>query len=306
MKILKVTTFFSERIWGGNRIAELGFDTNQQKNIGEAWIISAHPNGLSFLQNDKSISLKSFYEGNKSRFNVSSNSQYPLLTKIISSNDYLSVQVHPNDEYASLKHNELGKPEAWYIIDCPDDAQIIYGHNYKNREDFTNDLNKNKWDSILKYVNVSKGDFIDVPTGKIHAITPGVTVFEIQRSSDITYRLYDFDRLDLNGKKRKLDLEYATDCISFPDSKNIIIKNFINEVYQTNFFSIICIDVKEEHQFEIKKTFKCLQVCVIEGFGTINNIKFETWDSAIVIDFIDDNSLILAGGFKVIVCWIQQ
>ncbi|WP_208338086.1 type I phosphomannose isomerase catalytic subunit [Spiroplasma gladiatoris] len=164
MAIFKIEPFFSQKIWGSNKLKDMGYKI-KSNDIGEAWVASAHNNGMGYLKwKNKKISLQKFYSEN-SFFN-NEYDEFPLLVKIITASDFLSVQVHPNDEYAKNRHNSLGKPESWYILDCPEDAYLIYGHNAKTKEDFVKAIESNDWNSVLKKVSIKKGDFLYVPPRK--------------------------------------------------------------------------------------------------------------------------------------------
>ncbi|TPB32722.1 mannose-6-phosphate isomerase, partial [Burkholderia pseudomallei] len=148
------------------------------------------------------------WSNHKELFGNMPGDKFPLLTKILDANDNLSVQVHPDNEYAKENENgELGKTECWYIIDCDDDAEMIFGHNAKSKEELEYMISNNKWSDLLKRVKVNKGDFFYVPSGTIHALCKGTLVLETQQNSDTTYRVYDYDRVDSNGNKRELHVD---------------------------------------------------------------------------------------------------
>ncbi|WP_031543171.1 type I phosphomannose isomerase catalytic subunit [Mesoplasma photuris] len=305
MEIIKLKPAYSEKLWGGSKLKELGFDIPNGKKIGEAWTISAHENGMSYLSEGKfaGLSLKEVFDNHRESFG-NYTGMYPMLTKIITANDYLSVQVHPDDEYALKKHNELGKPESWYILDCPENAQLIYGHNAKSKDELSTMIENGQWDKLLKNVDIKKGDFLFVDAGKIHAITPGVTVIELQRSSDVTYRLYDYDRLEADGKPRRLDLEDSINCTTVPDSDDVIVRNANKEVFNSDFFSIYILDATIENTFKISESASWLQLSVVDGSGTINGIDFKTGESAITMNGIED--IKVTGNLKVYISWIRK
>lgn len=212
---------FQERIWGGNKLTELfGYEIPSDKT-GEAWVISAHENGPTIVSNGP-LTGENLLEVWKEYPNLfgkkSSNQEFPLLIKIIDANDNLSVQVHPDDAYAQNVVGEpYGKTECWYILDCEKEAEIIYGHQAQSREDFRQMVDAGEWCELLKRIPVKKGDFFYVPSGTIHAIGKGIVLLETQQSSDITYRVYDYDRVDAEGKTRDLHVEAAIDVINFSD-----------------------------------------------------------------------------------------
>ncbi|AHI52446.1 type I phosphomannose isomerase catalytic subunit [Spiroplasma culicicola] len=293
--VFKIEPHFSERIWGGTKLKEFGFDIPSD-NIGEAWVISAHPNGMGYLNVDnKRISLKEFFETNEVFKN--SGTEFPLLSKIITANDYLSVQVHPDDKYALQHHNSLGKPESWYILDCPSDAKLIYGHHAKTIEEFKDAIENNILD-VLEYVEIAPGDFIYVEPGKIHAITPGVTLFELQRSSDITYRLFDYNRLEKNGEPRELHIDHSLANIKIPDSEGLIIRSAKAMIFESQYFNLFLHD--SEHKFEIKNQ-KWIQFTVIDKNCIVNGMEFKTGESGIAII---DNNFQISGQGKTLISWV--
>ncbi|MDQ0567446.1 type I phosphomannose isomerase catalytic subunit [Mycoplasma yeatsii] len=307
MKILKLKPHFSERLWGGQNLKKFGFDIDENKKIGEAWVISAHENGLSYVVSDdeyNNLSLKELFENYKHLFN-NFKGEYPLLSKIITANDNLSVQVHPDDKYALTHHNQLGKPESWYVLDCDDDAQLIYGHNAKTKEKLIEMINSNNWDQFLKKVDIKKGDFLYVPAGKVHAITSNVTVFELQRSSDITYRFYDYNRVDpKTGKLRRLDIEHCLNCTTIPDSQIDIINKKEGLLFSSDVFSLYVLDCKTTKEFNIVEKCDWLQLTVIQGEGKINGIDFKQGQSAITINGIEP--LKIEGQIKIVISWIKN
>ncbi len=205
-----------ERIWGGSYLSEL-YHQKTTKSIGEAWILSGHLNGDSIISNGKYKNkfLSEVYLNNKSLFGKSNYDRFPLLIKVLDAKDDLSVQVHPSDDYALKHHNDFGKNECWYILDAEKGAEIIYGQKAKNALEFKKYIKAGKWGEVLDSVLVKKGDFYNIPTGTVHAIGKGIKILEIQQSSDTTYRLYDYDRVDDLGNKRDLHLEDALKVINY-------------------------------------------------------------------------------------------
>lgn len=282
-KILEINPFFSERLWGSQELAtKYNFKLpDKNKKYGEAWLISALENGPSYLNYDnKEIMLKYFFKNNKELFkNENSYNFFPLLSKIITAKDYLSVQVHPNDNYALKKHNALGKPECWYVIDCKKDSSLIYGHYAKDYKELEFAVKNKKWDQLFKKVTINKGDFIYVPPGKVHSLSPDVTVFELQRSSDITYRFYDFDRKDANGKFRELHINDCLKVTLIPDSKPFILRNKKGLLIDNKYFSLY---VLEKDFIKELKNINWAQITVLEGFAILGKTKLIKSKSAIV------------------------
>lgn len=142
------------------------------------------------------------------------------MTKILDANDWLSVQVHPDDTYGLEHEGELGKTECWYIIAADEGSEIIYGHNAKSKEELRQQIEDKNWDALLTKVPVKAGDFFYVPSGTMHAIGAGILILETQQSSDTTYRVYDFDRKDDKGNLRELHLEKSIDVLNIGEPAN--------------------------------------------------------------------------------------
>jgi len=209
---------FKEKIWGGQQLHDLfGYDIPSDRT-GELWAISAHSNGQSVVANGtyKGKTFGDLWDNHKELFGHPTEAVFPLLTKIIDAQHDLSVQVHPDDTYALEHEGELGKTECWYIIDAKKDAEIIYGHHANSQKELEDAIEQGDWDNLLKRVKVRPGDFFYVPSGTIHAIGSGVMILETQQSSDTTYRVYDYDRLQDNGEPRDLHLEQSIAVTTIP------------------------------------------------------------------------------------------
>lgn len=221
-KPLFLEPVMQEKIWGGNRLAtEYGYAIPSD-HTGECWAISAHPNGVSKVKNGpyKGMGLDDLYQHHPEVFGNPKTAVFPLLTKILDANEWLSVQVHPDDEYAMIHEGELGKTECWYILSAQEGAEIIYGHQAKSKEELRKMIVAGDWDSLLTRVPVKAGDFYYVPSGTMHAIGEGIMILETQQSSDTTYRVYDFDRKDDAGNRRELHLVQSVDVTSIGAPQN--------------------------------------------------------------------------------------
>lgn len=268
-----------ERIWGGKELEAFGYELPSQFT-GECWGISAHPNGQSIIRGGKykGKTLEGLWQNNRELFGNYQSDKFPLLTKILDANQDLSVQVHPNDAYANKYENgELGKTECWYIIDCKEGAEMIYGHHAKTKEEFVEMVQKGRWDELLRRVAIKPGDFFYVPSGTIHALCEGTLVLETQQSSDTTYRVYDYDRIDANGKKRELHLNKAIEVSTVPHEdvrlnfeqialNGAVVTKFVEDTY----FSVYKWDIEQEATFYQDKCFQLISV--ISGEGSITTV----------------------------------
>lgn len=209
---------FKERIWGGQKLKKILNCSDLEGNIGEAWVTSDHPNGKSVIVNGALTgkTLSDLLQVCPEWFSSSQIRKFPLLIKLLDSNDQLSVQVHPDDEYAFKNEGgESGKTECWYIIESEPGAEIVFGHTAKNKQEFIELSNEGKWNELLVRVPVKPGDFFFIHSGTVHALGKGIVLLEIQQNSDITYRIYDYNRVGLDGKKRDLHFAKALRVIKF-------------------------------------------------------------------------------------------
>ena len=211
-----------DKIWGGTKLREaFGYDIPTE-TTGEYWAISAHPNGVSVIKNGiyEGEGLDQLYREHKELFGHPKSEVFPLLIKILDANDWLSVQVHPDDAFALSHEGELGKTECWYIIAADEGAEIIYGHNAKSKEELRQWIEEGRWDDLLTKIPVKAGDFFYVPSGTMHAIGKGILILETQQSSDTTYRVYDFNRRDAQGNLRKLHIDKSIDVLTIGKPAN--------------------------------------------------------------------------------------
>ncbi len=210
---------FQERIWGGTALKDqFNYDIPSDKT-GECWAISGHPNGQSTVANGEYAgkTIGELWNEHRELFGGHPSPVFPLLTKILDANADLSVQVHPDDTYAKEHENgELGKTECWYIIDCDEGAEMIFGHTAGTKEEFVSKIENGEWDELLRRIPVKPGDFFYVPSGTIHALCKGTLVLETQQSSDTTYRVYDYDRRDAEGNTRELHIEKSIEVTTIP------------------------------------------------------------------------------------------
>nr|WP_240460749.1 mannose-6-phosphate isomerase, class I [Fictibacillus barbaricus] len=214
---------FKDRIWGGTKLHdEFGYKIPTE-TTGECWGISAHAHGPSEVVNGKlkGKTLDQVWDEHRELFAGQEGEEFPLLVKILDAKTDLSVQVHPDDSYARKVEGEaFGKTECWYVVDCGPEAELVYGHHAKTKLQFGQMVAENRWDELLRKVTIKPGDFVYVPNGTIHAIGAGTMILETQQSSDITYRVYDYDRRDDAGNKRELHIEKSIEVAMIPHEDN--------------------------------------------------------------------------------------
>jgi mannose-6-phosphate isomerase len=240
---LKFTPICKEKIWGGNKLKELlNKEYPELPNCGESWEISGVQDEVSvvangFLKGNSLEELIEVYMGDLVGEKVYEKfgTEFPLLVKFIDANDNLSIQVHPNDELALERHDAFGKTEMWYVVQADPGARLISGFNRKiDQEGYLKSFKNGQLEEILNYEEVKEGDVFFMPAGRVHAIGKGIVVAEIQQTSDVTYRIYDFNRLDDHGNPRELHTDLAVDAIDYQYEKN----------YRTAYESVVDQSVK--------------------------------------------------------------
>jgi mannose-6-phosphate isomerase len=237
---LKFMPLLQDRVWGGQKIrTHLGLDFSPMPKCAEAWMLSG-------VEGSETVVENGFLAGNELNELVEvymddlvgeqvfekHGETFPLLIKFIDANQWLSVQVHPDDKLAQSRGMSQGKSEMWYILDADPGSQIISGFNRKiNQKVYLDHLEKKSLPEILKYVNVEYGDVVYMPAGRVHSLGPGILLAEIQQTSDATYRIYDWERLDDRGKPRELHVEQALEAIQYEvqEEVKVNIKSSVNE-----------------------------------------------------------------------------
>ncbi len=219
----KFTPIYKETIWGGKKLKTILNKNIPSQKIGESWELSGVKDNVSvvtngFLEGNDLEELIEIYMGDLvgdkvyERFGL----EFPLLIKFIDANDDLSIQVHPDDKLAAERHQSFGKTEMWYVMQNEPGATLISGFNKKtDKSVYLDHLNKGKLKDLLNAEEVAPGDVFFIPAGRVHAIGKGILLAEIQQTSDITYRIYDWDRKDAEGKSRQLHTELAVDAIDY-------------------------------------------------------------------------------------------
>jgi len=230
---LKFQPLFKDKIWGGQRISSvLGLNFSPLPNCGEAWVLSG-------VHGSETKVCNGFLEGNTvndllevymedlvgERAFEKSTTEFPILVKFIDANDYLSVQVHPDDALAARRNIGNGKTEMWYILEAEKNAELIDGFNRKiDKKTYLDSIRHKQIRDILNVEKVKKGDVFYIPAGRVHALGPGILLAEIQQTSDTTYRIYDWERLDDQGHSRELHTDLAVDAIDFSEPGTILTK----------------------------------------------------------------------------------
>lgn len=234
---LKFEPILQYRIWGGNKLNAFLPQESQMENLGEIWSLSGVPGNLSQVENgslkgkDLGEIIRTYRENllGEKTYRLFGE-EFPLLIKFIDTAKPLSVQVHPGDELAGRLHNSAGKSEMWYIMEAEKDAELIVGFEKGiQKQDYLKHLESETLEEILHKVHVRKDDVVYIPAGRVHAIGKGIVLAEIQQTSDITYRIYDYNRIDKDGKKRELHTDLALEAIDFNPIDKIKTEYSLNE-----------------------------------------------------------------------------
>ena len=288
--IIFLNPVFKQMLWGGNQLrSSFGYDIPGD-DTGECWAVSAHPNGDCTVKEGiyEGMTLSQLWVKHPELFGSPKTDRFPLLVKIIDARDDLSIQVHPDDTYAGEHENgSLGKTECWYILDCPEGAALVAGHNAGTRQELAEMIHQGRWSELIREIPVKKGDFIQINPGTVHAIKSGMMILETQQNSDITYRVYDYDRLT-DGKPRQLHVEQSIDVITVPalsakDSVKeaaYLPENTMNELISCDYYRVWKLEVAGGFSFEQEYPF--LIMSVTDGEGTVNGKDVKKGDHFIL------------------------
>ena len=292
MYIMKLKPALKDNIWGGTKLKnDYDFKTDL-KIIAEAWTLSCHKDGENIIENGefKGSSFTDYINAHKTVLGKKAEKydDFPILIKLIDAKNDLSIQVHPNDEYAKKYENEFGKTEMWYVVDAEKDAKLIYGFKEKiSKEDFKNAIESNTLLDVLNIVNVKQGDVFFIEAGTVHAIGKGVFIAEIQQNSNSTYRVYDYNRLGNDEKPRELHIQKALDTAVTepPKSKTTAesqpekIENATKQLLkQCDLFTVYIYEIDGKiNLFADENSF--INILVIDGSGKIDDMEFKKGDS---------------------------
>ncbi|MCD8741890.1 AraC family ligand binding domain-containing protein [Mucilaginibacter roseus] len=319
---LKFKTIYKDKIWGGQKIRTyLNKDFGSLPNCGETWEISGVKSDVSVVANGalEGRSLADLLEEYKGelvgekvyeRFG----NTFPLLVKFIDANEDLSIQVHPDDKLAKERHNSFGKTEMWYVIEADPGATLITGFNQEvNEQVYLEKFNSGHLTDILNREDVTAGDIYFLPAGRVHTIGAGLLIAEIQQTSDITYRIYDFDRVDDKGNKRELHVEEALAAIDYkfyPEYKTAYehTQNEPVEAVSCQYFTTSVLDFTQgtTRDYSSIDSF-VIHVCVA-GAYTIKydggTLDVKMGDSILLPKNINEVEITTEGGFKILESYV--
>lgn len=277
---IKLLPAFKDYLWGGTRLKTEFNKKSELEKVAESWELSTHKDGESIVASGE-------YKGKKLSEYIAENPYdvlgerarafdfFPVLIKFIDAKDNLSVQVHPDDEYARKYNGEYGKTEMWYVLECDEGAQLYYGFKEKiSKEEFRKRIENNTLTEVLNSVKVKKGDVYFIEAGTVHAIGKGIVICEIQQNSNTTFRVYDYNRKDANGNTRQLHIEQAIEVAKTEPAKPYK-SDRENVLASCKYFTVEKADVDGTKSFEINDNcFK--SVIAVEGSGILKLNGFET------------------------------
>ena len=276
--IITLEPVFKEKIWGGRKLeTEFGYQIPDGP-VGECWAISAHPNGDCVITSGEyeGKTLSWLWDAHRELFGNAEGDVFPLLVKIIDAKDDLSIQVHPDDAYAAEHENgSLGKRECWYVLSAEEGGTIIVGQRARSREEFAQMVEEGRWGELLNELPIKAGDFFQIDPGTVHAIKGGTVILESQQSSDVTYRVYDYDRKQDDGTLRPLHMQQALDVIDFdqvpPTTGAVELGDEpVAELESNSCYTVELIRAAGPLTVPTPHDFTC--VSVVEGEGTLNGM----------------------------------
>ena len=304
---VEVVPQFKEVIWGRTSLIEgifpISSNVKVPKDIGEIWLASAHKNGDSVLVGNEGSRwlLSNFWRNFPDFFGNCPTAAYPFVTKILLAGKDLSVQVHPDDDYANLVLGEpFGKDECWLFLKAPDERQVILGHRAADKKEFANCVLRRNWKDLFVWLNVKKGNYVYISAGTVHGLTKGSVVIEVQQNSDTTFRLYDYDRLDKDGNPRDLHLSQSIDVVSFKPL-DVIDSDWTKKRKRIQFqtdkrkfsFEILNLTSSKSFSLEFFSSAYWLQLTVLSGSLTVSGRK----EIIAGKTFLIPNSMLEVGNF---------
>lgn len=310
--IIELVPVFKEKIWGGRKLeTEFGYEIPAGP-VGECWAISAHPAGDDEIASGEYAgrTLSWLWDEHRELFGNCEGDRFPLLVKIIDAKDDLSIQVHPDDDYAAEHENgSLGKKECWYVLSAEPGQTIVVGQRAHSREEFAQMVEEGRWSELLNEIPIKAGDFFQIDPGTVHAIKGGTVILESQQSSDVTYRVYDYDRKQDDGTLRPLHMQQALDVIDFDcvplTSGEVELAGPVTTLEQNECYTVDLVRVGEdgcpaELAVETPHPFTCISV--IEGEGVVNGREVKKGTHLLALSACD--TLELSGTMQVVLSYL--
>lgn len=320
---LKFNPILKSMIWGGEKMRQYKAIDTDQKNIGESWELSGVPGNESVISNGKFAGrtitelIKEYGPELLGRHVYETYGEnFPLLIKFIDARDDLSIQVHPDDAMAQSVHGQpFGKTEMWYVVSADKDAHLMSGLSAEiTPEEYVSRVENNTITDVLSDYKVQSGDVFFLPAGRIHSIGKGCFIAEIQQTSDLTYRIYDFGRLGLDGKPRELHTELAKDAIDYSVSEDYrtaytAAQNEETHLVECEYFKTNLLDLTEPLSVDVKSKDSFMIVICIEGQGELkdsegNVVALKQGETVLVPAVTDQMTFLPQARLKVLLSWI--
>lgn len=316
-----------ERIWGGQAIltkkGKAAGRLSKDKLYGESWDLSSVSGDISVVANGflKGNNLEEIIEVYMSelvgeKIFEQYGLEFPLLIKYLDCNDKLSVQVHPDDTLAEERHNSFGKTEAWYVVDCKPGASIYLGFKDLNltREEYIAAVAESRLEELLNRVEVKPGDVFFIPAGTVHALGAGLEVVEVQQTSDVTYRIYDWDRVDSEGKSRELHTSLAVDAIDFEADAELLHRKYNlgkggeAKVIDCNYFSMTLHDVDGKKELDRSSLDSFVVYIALNGSVRIvaDGAEETLAEGEVILIPAEANDIIIEGNAKLMEVYINR
>ncbi|MCI7774308.1 MAG: class I mannose-6-phosphate isomerase [Enorma sp.] len=310
--IIELVPVFKEKIWGGRKLeTEFSYEIPAGP-VGECWAISAHPAGDDEIASGEYAgkTLSWLWDEHRELFGNCEGDRFPLLVKIIDAKDDLSIQVHPDNDYAA-EHEDgsLGKKECWYVLSAEPGQTIVVGQRARSREEFVQMVEEGRWSELLNEIPIKAGDFFQIDPGTVHAIKGGTVILESQQSSDVTYRVYDYDRKQDDGTLRPLHMQQALDVIDFDraplTSGEVELAGPVTTLEQNECYTVDLVRVGEDGNaaelvVETPHPFTCISV--IEGEGIVNGREVKKGTHLLALSACD--TLELSGTMQVVLSYL--
>ena len=307
MELMFLKPIPKRAIWGENKVGKYFGYEDFPEDTGQCWCASSRDEGSNIILNGlyANWTLKELLDKHPEIFGGELK-EFPWIIGLVAPSDDLSIQVHPDDEYAKrMNINDSGKNEGWYFIDADNNSKIVFGHTAKTMDELKKKIELDEWDELLLHKSVKKDDFVYIPAKTIHALCKNTIVYEIQQNSNLTYRLYDYKRQDSNGNQRELHMQEALENLNLPFSddqcKEIILednKNKIKKIVSNDSFELTLFKITDDCEFIFNKPFAILSI--LEGNGYINNQKVTLGDNLLVP--FDTKKISFSGNLTVILC----
>lgn len=294
MAIFRLAPAFKDYLWGGTRLRdEYGKKCDYDK-VAESWELSCHKDGASVVADgeDKGLTLREYIEKHGKAVlgtDCEAFEDFPILIKLIDAKDNLSVQVHPDNDYAQRVEGEYGKTEMWYVVDCDEGAELLYGFKKEiSKEEFAQRIADNTLLEVTQNVPVHKGDVFFIKAGTLHAIGKGILIAEIQQNSNTTYRIYDYGRVGKDGKPRELHVEKAKDVTKlapaeqYPETDVEKFEGYDRKLMAScEYFTTYVLNIDGKAELTADDTsFNSL--LILEGEVTVGDVKAVKGDSVFV------------------------